>query len=258
MTQRTAANRAGPIISYIIVIAVNFAANAVPIGGQRTGDVSAKYASLFTPAGYTFSIWGVIYLALGCYVVYQALPAQQGNAVLARIGTMFNLSCLFNVAWLFTWHYELLAVALLLMIVLLLILVRIYRGFEIYENLRPDSERLFVHLPFSLYTAWICVAAIANASAMQTALVWNDIGMSAASWTLLKLSLAGCVGAAVILLRRDVIFGIVIVWASFGIANGQTGTAGVSGGATAIGALTGLLCLFELVREARSSLRRED
>ena len=255
MTLRKKSNYAAPVIGYLLVILVNIAANALPIAGQRTGDVSAKYASLFTPAGYTFSIWGAIYLALGCYVVYQALPAQRADVTMARIATLFSLSCVLNAAWLFAWHYELIAVSLLLMVVLLATLVRIYRTLDIHEDLMPSAARLCVNLPFGLYTAWITVATIANASAMQAALVWNDKGMSGVDWTLLKMALAGAAGAAVITLRRDIIFGIVIAWAAFGIASAQSESKSVGGAATTVGVLMIMLCLFEFARATHNTLQ---
>lgn len=256
MTQRKVSNRVAPVVAYVLVITVNFAANALPLGGQQTGDVSDKYASLFTPAGYTFAIWGLIYLALAGYVVYQALPAQRANASLATISSLFSLSCGFNAAWLFAWHYELIGVSLLLMLALLWVLVTIYRGLDVNDDLRPHATRLLVNTPFSLYTAWISVATIANASAMQAALMWNDAGISGVDWTLLKLALAGAIGAAIISLRRDFVFGIVIAWAAFGIASGQLDVPAVSGSATTIGALLILLCLLEFARRARRSLQR--
>ena len=251
MTERNKGNWAGPIVAFAVVIGVNAAANLVPIAGVRTGDVSDKYSSLFTPAGYTFGIWGMIYLALAGYVVYQAMPAQRGNAMLATISRLFVWSCAANALWLFSWHYELIAVSLLLMLALLVLLVRIYRQLKFDNDSTAIGERLFINLPFALYTAWISVATIANISAMQSALGWNDRWASGSDWTLMKIAIAGAIAAAVTVRNRDFVFALVVAWAAIGIANGQAGAPEVAGAATAIGGVALLLAAYELVRRAR-------
>ncbi len=251
MNDRKLGNWGGPIIAYVLVVAVNAAANIVPIGGLRTGDVADKYASLFTPAGYTFRIWSVIYLALACYVVYQALPAQRGNDTLAGIGRLFVWSSAANALWIFAWHYEFIAVSLLLMLVMLVLLVMIYRKLEFGNDSTSIGERLFINLPFAIYTAWISVATIANVSAMQAAVGWNDQWMSGAEWTLLKIAVAGAVAAAVAVRNRDFVFALVIAWAAIGIANGQAAAPEVAGAATVAGAIALMLAAYELLRRAR-------
>jgi hypothetical protein len=248
MTDRKSSDWAGVIVAYVIVIAVNAAANIVPIAGQMTGDVSDKYFSLFTPAGYTFGIWGVIYLALACYVVFQALPAQRGNEMLASIGRLFILSSAANALWIFAWHYEWIMVSLILMFAILYCLIRIYRQLDIASDSTSIGERVFVNVPFSLYTAWISVATLANISAMQAALDLNDYELSGAEWTLLKLSIAGAIGAAVVLRNRDFVYVLVVAWAAFGIVNGQSDTPVVAGAAGVVGCVGVWLAIYELYR----------
>ncbi len=251
MSDRKLGNWGGPIIAYVLVVAVSAAANIVPIGGKRTGDVADKYASLFNPADYTFRIWSVIYLALACYVVYQALPAQRGNGTLARISRLFVWSSAANALWMFAWHYELIAVSLLLMLVILVLLVMIYRKLEFGNDSTSIGERLFINLPFAMYTAWISVATIANVSALQAALGWNDLWMSNAEWTLSKIAIAGAVAAAVTVQNRDFVFALVVAWAAGGIANGQPESPSVAGAATVVAAIALMLAAYELLRRAR-------
>ncbi|MEJ2752802.1 MAG: tryptophan-rich sensory protein, partial [Chloroflexota bacterium] len=89
------------VVAVLATIAVNIAANALPINGQNTGEISDRFDVYFVPAGYVFSIWGLIYLALLAYAVYQALPAQAQNPSLRSIGYLFVLSCLAKIAWIF-------------------------------------------------------------------------------------------------------------------------------------------------------------
>lgn len=243
--QRKVSDWAGNIAALIIVVATNGMANAVPIGGQTTGQVSAKLESLFTPAGFTFGIWGVIYAGLIIFVIYQALPAQRANAAIARIGPMFKLNCLANALWIFAWHYDLLIISFVLMLVILGSLIRIYLDLGIARGPASTGRRFFVHLPFSLYTGWITVATIANLSAVQSGLGLNGAVLDPVSWTLLKLALAGGIGALVILRRGDIAYGAVVAWAGFGILSKQAETAAVAGAATTVVALALFLAIFE-------------
>lgn len=245
MTQRSLADRAGNIAAFTLAIFVNVLSNALPINDQTMPEISARYPSLFTPAGFTFSIWGVIYIALLAFVVWQALPAQRDNALLARISPWFKINCVANASWLVAWHYDQLVLAMLLMLVILATLVQIYRALIARIDTAPFLQHLTLYLPFSLYTGWITVATIANASIIQTANGWDSAGIAAVQWTLLKLALAGAIGATLVLRLRDIPFALVIAWAAFGISVMQSATPAVSGAAS----LLSLLMLFLVVRD---------
>lgn len=234
---RSIADWGGNIAAFLAVLTINGLANALPIGGQSTGQVSAKYGSLFTPAGFTFSIWGLIYLALLAFVVYQALPTQRSNERLAQVGLPFKLNCLCNAVWIFAWHYDQVLLSLALMLGILLSLIVIYRGLG-------DDMPLLVRFPFSLYTGWITVATIANISALQTALDLNDVALTAVQWTWVKLAAAGAIGAIVVSQRRDPVYILVIAWAALGIAQKQVATPEVSGAAATLSMLAALLAVY--------------
>ena len=231
---RDARDWAGNIAAFLVAIAVNGMANGVPLGGQTTGEISAKYPTLFTPDGFTFSIWGLIYLSLAVFVVYQALPAQRDNADIAQIGIWFKLNCLANALWIFAWHYDFLLISMLLMLGLLATLIKIFRSVD-------SNSNLLIKFPFSLYTGWITVATIANLSVLQTAWGLNDMGLSAVQWTWLKLAIAGAIGAIVLSRTRNVVYLAVIAWAAFGIFSKQTETPEVAGAAITLSLLAILL-----------------
>jgi len=94
------------VLAVIAVIVINILANALPLNGLNTGEISDRFDIYFVPAGYVFSIWGLIYLGLLAYAIFQALPSQKENPRLRSIGLPFILSCLTNITWLFLWHYE--------------------------------------------------------------------------------------------------------------------------------------------------------
>jgi hypothetical protein len=254
-----AASRVGrerPLVvaAFVAVLLVNGLANGLPLGGRTTGEVSALYPSPFTPAGFTFSIWGVIYLALLGFAVFQALPAQQASETIARIRGPFAVSCAANCAWIFAWHYDQLALSLVVMVVLLVTLAAIYRTLR-RAPVATTSERLCVRVPFSVYTAWICVATIANASALQTAMDWDAAGLDPVAWTIGKLALAGTVGVIVSIRCHDAAFALVVGWAAFGIASARTEPA-IAGAAALLATLALLVAAVEVVRGIRSALAR--
>ena len=245
MTDRTSLDRVGNIVAFAVTVLVNSLSNALPINGQSMAEISAKYPSLFTPAGFTFSIWGVIYLALLVFVIWQALPAQRANSQIARLSPWFKINCMANAAWLIAWHYEQLVVSMLLMLLVLATLIRIYRILIADIDAAPFVQHLVLYLPFSVYTGWIVVATIANASILQTAFGLDSAGLDAVSWTLLKLALAGAIAATMVLRFRDVPFAAVVAWAAYGVSVMQAATPAVAGAAATLS----LLMLFLVIRD---------
>ena len=235
---RTLLDRTGNIAAFVVVVAVNILSNTLPINGQSMPEISAKYPSLFTPAGFTFSIWGVIYLLLLLFVVYQALPAQRDSITLARMGPWFRVNCLANAAWLIAWHYDRLAASLAIMCVLLVTLVMIYRILIAEIERASPLQHVVLYLPFSVYLGWITVATVANLSVLQTAWGLDDAGLTAVEWTLLKLALVGAIGATMVIARRDIPFGLVIAWAAIGIANKQVAMPMIVGAAAVLAYLS--------------------
>jgi benzodiazapine receptor len=242
----------GNIAAFVLVIAANAMANGVPINGQTTGEISAKYPSLFTPAGFTFSIWGLIYTLLIAFLIWQALPGQRSNKKIASISTLFVANCAANAAWIFVWHYDLLWLSLLLMACILLTLVQIYRRLDAAGPAASIAELILLRLPFSLYTGWITVATIANISCVQFAMGWDNAGLSQLDWTLLKLAIAGAIGATVIVRKGDIAYVLVIAWAAYGIASKQTGSPEIVGAAMVLSALAVLLATAAAIRRPRS------
>jgi benzodiazapine receptor len=250
---RSIADWGGNILAFVLVIVVNGMANGVPLGGQTTGEISAKYPSLFTPAGYVFSIWGLIYLGLLIFVIWQALPEQRTNKNLAAIRIPFLINCASNAIWIFMWHYDLLVLSLVLMFGILGSLIQIYRTLNIGLSNAPAAERWIAHLPFSIYTGWITVATIANLSAFQISQGWDDLGFDAVTWTIIKIAIAGTVAATVLFRRRDIAFMLVAVWASAGIAAKHSGIPMVAGAASVIAILGLLLIASEFISRSRTS-----
>ena len=239
--QRSIVDWGGNLVVFAITILFNGLANGLPLNGQTTGEISDKYPSLFTPAGFTFGIWGVIYLLLLAFVVWQALPAQRGNRKVAAISTLFKVNCLANALWIVVWHYDLLWLSILVMLVILTTLIMIYRILIAEIDTAPFTEHLVLYMPFSVYTGWITLATIANASVLQLTGGWDNVGLSVVQWTLVKLGIVGAIGATMIVRFRDIPFALVVAWAAYGISVGQSATPAVSGAATTLSILALLL-----------------
>ncbi|HEX7973172.1 MAG TPA: tryptophan-rich sensory protein [Anaerolineales bacterium] len=212
------------ILAVLVVIAVNGLAETLPLNGQSTKQISDSFPVLFTPAGYVFSIWGLIYLGLVGFAIYQALPAHRSDPRLAQISPWFLASCVFNCAWIFLWHYNLYPLTLLAMLGLLVSLIGIYQRLEIGLRRVSPQENALVSLPFSVYLGWISVATIANFSIVLYDLKWNALGVSPVIWTFIVLSVAVLLGAAMIRLRREIAYPLVLIWAFVGIAVQQAAT----------------------------------
>jgi hypothetical protein len=234
------------LLAVIATIAINGLANALPLNGQTTGEISDRFKVYFVPAGYVFSIWGLIYVALIAFAVYQALPAQRDNPRLYRIGYLFALSCVANIAWLFLWHYEVFPLTLVAMLALLLLLIAIYLRLDIGRARVPTAEKWLVHVPFSIYLGWITVATIANVTSLLDYLKWSGWGISPEAWTVIMLVAAVGIASAVSLTRGDVAYMLVIVWALAGIAVKHTGTPVVATAAWVTTALAALMLVVGL------------
>lgn len=205
------------VVAVVATIVVNGLANALPINGLQTGEISDSFPVYFTPAGYVFAIWGLIYLGLLAYAVYQALPGQRQSPRLRSIRTLFLVGSLANIAWILLWHYQFFPLTLVAMLVLLGTLIGIYLRLRIGRTSPPLVERLAVDLPFSIYLGWITVATIANVTALLSYWNWTGFGVSEEAWLVITLAVALVVATLVALTRRDVAYLLVLAWAFAGI-----------------------------------------
>jgi hypothetical protein len=209
------------LLGYLIMLIVNTLANTLPINGKNTGELSDQYPNLFVPAGLTFSIWGVIYLLLLICVIYGFVVLgnkHQSNAsFVIQINLLFFISCILNVAWIFAWHYQELPVSVAVMLLLLFTLIFIYHRLKIGSHNIPKQVRYLVHLPFSVYLGWISVATIANITALLVDAGWKGWGLSEEFWTIAMTFTGTLLAALMAILKRDIYYGMVIIWAYTGI-----------------------------------------
>jgi len=225
--------KAAVLLTYLAMIATNVLANALPLNGRRTGDVSDAYPSLFTPAGVTFSVWGVIYLLLGAHVLYQLGLFRDGpdtaeqTALLNRVGMLFAVSSLANTAWVFAWHYDHIPLSAVLIVVILVCLALISTALR-GANL-SGRQRWFIGVPFSVYFGWTTVAVVANITVLLVSLNWDGFGLAESTWTVIIVLVAMAIGTLTMVRNRDAAYGLVLIWAFVGILIRQTSDNGFAG-----------------------------
>ncbi|MBN1922435.1 MAG: tryptophan-rich sensory protein [Anaerolineae bacterium] len=242
------------VIITIAVIVINVLANALPLNGLNTGEISDRFKIYFVPAGYVFSIWGVIYLGLIAFAIYQALPAQRNNPHVARISYAYAISGIANIVWIFFWHYEVFTLTLIPMLVILgsliFIFLRLWQG----RSEQRSADRWAIALPFNIYLGWISVATVANATQLLYYLEWGGWGIAPEIWALIMLIVAAAIAIAMVLRHRNIAYAMVFVWAYIGIAVQHSKTALVAFPAGILAALIALSVVMAapLKRSTRS------
>jgi hypothetical protein len=212
------------ILAFVLTVIVNGLAGSTTIlGGKLTAEISDANPSLITPAGYVFSIWGIIYILLGAFVVFQALPSQQGKGFQKRVGWLFVLGSMANIVWLFLWQFEYLGFSVAVIFLLLATLILIYLRLNIGKSAVSLREKLAVNVPFSVYLGWITIASIANVSVFLVSENWDGFGISAETWATLIIIVALIITVLVLAMRKDIAYSLVIIWALVGIAVKQSG-----------------------------------
>ncbi|WP_422659622.1 tryptophan-rich sensory protein [Paenibacillus sp. EC2-1] len=204
-------------LAYAAVITVNILSNALPLGGRSTKEISDMYYIYMTPAGYAFIIWSLIYLLLGGFVIYQIRRDTGTRDSIRHIGVWFILSCVFNMTWLFLWHYLYIEWSVIAMLLLVISVGIIYRKTR-HIAYPTTGEKLLVKLPFSIYLGWICAAFLVNVGIVIHKNGWSPLGLTELGWSITLL----CIGAVIAFLisypSRDSILPLVFVWAYIAIA----------------------------------------
>jgi hypothetical protein len=189
----------------------------------NVGEVSAKYESLFTPAGTTFSIWGIIYISLGMLCLYHIISAYKhdrthaANTELVQISGLFIITNLASIAWLIAWTQERLLVSVVLIFLQLACLIAIHIRLGIYDPRKPAELKMATHLPLSIYLGWISIASIANTSSYLTAIGWDGMGLTQVQWMVVMLSIAIVLALVMLFWKKNVYFALVVAWGLYGI-----------------------------------------
>jgi hypothetical protein len=219
------------VVTFLLMVVVNALANILPINGIGTGAVSDSYPNLFAPAGITFAIWGLIYLLLALYTIFQLglfkKNRSMSDSLMNKVGVVFSISSIANTVWIFTWHYRIISLSMILMLIILVCLAIIVSA--IRKETPSMTEKAFVKLPFSIYFGWITVATIANMTTLLVSVGWNGFGLSQTVWAVVIIAIGAIIGIITILRNKDYPYGLVILWAYAGIVIKHVSTAGFNG-----------------------------
>lgn len=220
------------VVTFVVMVLVNALANILPINGRNTGEISDSYANLFAPIGFTFSIWGVIYVLLAGFCVYQyakirGTDSQVGEDALSRILPYFIASSILNTLWIFAWHYDYIGLSTLLITGMLINLGYIVHLLRAQTMTRKDY--LLIRVPFSVYFGWITVAVIANITTWLVSIGWDGFGFSGSFWTIAVVAIGALIALIVTERNRDLGYLLVIMWAYFGILAKHLSDSGFDG-----------------------------
>lgn len=244
--------------AFVVMVLVNILANVLPINSVTTGEVSDSYPNLFAPAGYTFAIWGVIYIALGFYSLYQlgflrGKKAGLDDGDINTISKYFLISSLLNTVWIIAWHYKAIWLTVLLIIGIYACLMRIAQiSRPKILNLR---EEWLVRNVFGLYFGWITVAVIANVTTFLVSINWDGWGRSEEFWTVAALIAGAIIGLTRMRYDRSFVYGLVFIWAYSGILSKHLSESGWDGEypgvISALSALLAILAIETLIIASR-------
>jgi hypothetical protein len=196
------------ILFFAGMVVMNYLANALPLNGKNTGELSDAFPNLFVPAGVTFSIWGIIYLLLLAFCIVQFSGVNE--ATVTNIGWFFGISCLLNALWIVCWHYGKIPLSVIVMLGLLATLI--------YVNLQLKGLPAgIIKASFGIYLGWICIATIASVTTLLVHTNWNSLGISAEIWTIVMIIIGAFITALAITRFNNYFIGLSVVWAFIGI-----------------------------------------
>ncbi|QDO92972.1 tryptophan-rich sensory protein [Formosa sediminum] len=224
--------------SFTGMVILNYLSNTGILNNTTIGEVSKHYTTLFTPASYAFTIWGIIYLLVLGFIIYQGrglFTTVRDDDFVLQTGWWFVLSCIANCLWIVAWIYEYTLLSSVFIFVLLFALIQIVlkNKMELYDA--PISVIAFLWWPFVMYSGWITVASIANVSAVLVKYNWDGFGLSPTFWALSVIAIATAINLIVTWTRNMREFALVGAWALVAIYVANTNTNAIVAN-TALGA----------------------
>jgi hypothetical protein len=244
-------------IAFVSVVFINYLSNTGVMNGRTIGSLSDSIRSLFTPSGYAFSIWGLIYLFLLGFVIYQGrslFVKVKNDDFVEKIGFWFIISCIANSAWVFFWVYEYTGISCICIFLLLFSILKIILNNKMQLEAIKTSRLLFLNLPFVIYGGWVTVASVANVSSYLVKINWNGFGISTEIWTIIMIIIATFINLIVLFKRKMYAFALVGAWAltAIGVANKENySTIAITAFATA-----GILIITTLFKKVKKSSKK--
>lgn len=208
-------------VALVFTVIFNYVSNTGVFNGKTIGNVSDEYHTLITPAGYAFSIWGLIYLLLFAFVIYTGRSlfsknVREPHSAVKDIGWWFVISCVANCAWIVSWLYGLTGLSVIILLVMLISLLTILLKTQKYQN---GTEKWLINIPFQIYAGWITVAFTVATSSWLAQMENFGFGISEITWAMIILSVVTAIHLFMTWGKNTAVFSLVAVWAFFAIAN---------------------------------------
>lgn len=208
------------LLTFVFTLLMNYLSNTSYFTEQTVGDISDKYSTLITPAGYTFSIWGIIYIGLTAFVIYQLQPLWRQREEIAgvqAIRLLFIGTNLLNGIWILLWLNDQIGMAFLVIVLLFFHLLMILMNLN--KRSTDSAYKWMVDYPFQLYAGWVTLAMIINIAVyLSKEGLAEQLLFNQSIWAIIILAIAICIYYAVVNWRRLIVFGLAGAWATAGIA----------------------------------------
>ena len=208
------------LIAILATLSVNVLSNFFPPGGANIGEIANTILQgvQITPANYAFAIWGLIYLGLIAYGIYQLRPSERGNPTIRRVDSLLIIACIAQIACIYLFTFRLFWLSVVAMLAILLPLIGAYLQLQAGSERVSQKRKWMAHVPFSVYLGWISVATIVNIASALYISDWDGWGISAEGWTAIMLIVGAVIAAMVAIQQADIAFTLVFIWAYIAIA----------------------------------------
>lgn len=232
------------LTAILATLTVNVLSNFFPPQGLNIGEIANTVLQgvQITPANYAFAIWGLIYLGLITYGIYQLHPSRRTEPRIRRANGFLIIACIAQIIWVYLFTTQLFWLSVVAMVGILLSLIAAYLQLGIGHIRASKAHRWQAFAPFSIYLGWISVATVVNVASALYSNNWAGWGLSDVSWTVIMLIVSAIIAAIVALQRTDVAFTLVFVWAYGAIAMRQLTIPAIS-----ITAVVGAIALIALL-----------
>ncbi len=233
------------LVAILGSIVINTLSNIFPINGINIGKLSNTLfgAVQIIPANYAFAIWGLIYLALLAFGVYQLQPAQRQHPGLQRSGYRLVIASVAQSIWIYLFLARLFPLSVLVMLGILVPLADMYLRLGIGQQRVSRADRWLIHAPISIYLGWITVATVVNVATALYSVNWDGWGIAPEVWTVVMMVVSAAIAAIIAIQRHDIAFTLVIVWALVAIVLRQMSIPLIAGSGTVLAIALILLLL---------------
>jgi hypothetical protein len=247
------------IVAILGAIGINAISNFFPVNGLSIGAIANTIFAnvLITPANYAFAIWGVIYLGLVAFGIYQLSLNRRNHPLIQKLRLPIIWASIFQSIWVFQFQLRNYWLSVAFMVGILLSLIVAFLATQQYQSSLSRSEKWYVQIPFSIYFGWISVATIVNVASALYAINWDGWGISPVVWTVIMGAIATLISALITIQYHDIAYSGVIIWALVAIAVRQASQFSIAVPMIGFAIALGLLMLFTQIKATPKSTLEE-